>query len=84
MCLYYIYFKKSNSIKYLEVEKKLNKKELKELLKDIKEEIEVYKNCSNCGLFDPFTKIFLSFKTPLFKPFKMYLFFYRVFYRGYF
>ena len=52
MNLYYIYFKKNNIIKYLEVEKKLNKKELKELLKDIKEEIEVYKNCSNCGLFD--------------------------------
>ena len=52
MYIYYIYFKKNNSIKYLEVEKKLNKKELKELLKDIKEEIEVYKNYSNCGLFD--------------------------------
>lgn len=52
MIVYYVLFIETSELKYLELEKKPTKKELKEMLKDIKEPIKVFANCCNFGLID--------------------------------
>lgn len=52
MIVYYVLFTETSKIKYLELEKKPTKKEIKEMFKDIKESIEVYADCCNFGLIN--------------------------------
>ena len=52
MIIYYILFKDKNKMEYIEDEEKTKEEEIKEMLKNINEKIEVYKNCCNFGPFD--------------------------------